>query len=213
MASFVKKTITCMCCGKKYEVEMLKGYSVDDYGEVDLDTNPHNPALFDRVVLCPLCGYATSEPYIVLSDEIKSLVYDEKYKEVLDNRFYDDCCKKLLLSGYLSVKKRNPKEAGYSYLMAYWYMRENNISGGTKAREKAIKNFERYLLKTTDFEVAMILVDLLRQDGKFYEAKETVLSLEDYIIDDSELKKIVDFEKKLIAKKDSSIHKIREVSL
>ena len=47
MASYVKKTITCMCCGKKYEANLLKGYSVENNNVLDLDTNPHNPALFD----------------------------------------------------------------------------------------------------------------------------------------------------------------------
>lgn len=213
MASYVKKTITCMCCGKKYEVNLLKGYSVEDNDMLDLDTNPHNPALFDRVLLCPFCGYATATPYSALPDEIKVIVNDANYKEVLNNRLYDDNCRKLLLAGYLSVKRRDAKEAGYNYLLAYWYMRDSGISGSERAREKAIKNFERYLLKTMDCEVAMILVDLLRQSERFEEAKETVLSLESYIADNAELVRIAELEKKLILKKDSDIHKVGEVSV
>lgn len=110
MASYVEKTITCMCCGKKYDVKMVKGYSVDNNEDIDLDTNPHNPALFDRVLLCPFCGYATAEPYSILPDEIKTLVGDANYKEVLNNRLYDDNCRKLLLAGYLSVKKEMLKK-------------------------------------------------------------------------------------------------------
>jgi hypothetical protein len=213
MASYVKKTITCMCCGKKYEANLLKGYSVENNNVLDLDTNPHNPALFDRVLFCPFCGYATSAPYSALPDDIKALVNDANYKEVLNNRRYDDICRKLLLAGYLSVKIRNAKEAGYNYLLAYWYMRDNKIAGCERAREKAIKNFERYLLKTVDCEVAMILVDLLRQSERFEDAKETVLSLESYIADNTELARIAEFEKKLISKKDSDIHKVEEVSV
>lgn len=213
MASYVKKIITCMCCGKKYEVNLLKGYFVENNNVLDLDTNPHNPALFDRVLLCPFCGYATSSPYSALPDEVKELVNDANYKKVLNNRQYDDNCRKLLLAGYLSVKRRDAKEAGYNYLLAYWYMRDNGIAGYERAREKAIKNFERYLLKTMDCEVAMILVDLLRQNESFEDAKETVLSLESYIADNAKLARIAEFEKQLILKQDSDVHKVEEVSV
>lgn len=98
-------------------------------------------------------------------------------------------------------------------MLAYWYMRENGITECEKAREKAIKNFERYLLKTMDCEVAMIFIDLLRQGERFDEAKETLLSLETYLVGNVELEKIAELEKILIAKNDSNIHKIGEVYL
>ncbi len=213
MASYVKKNITCMCCGKKYEANMLKGYSVDDDANTDLDTNPHSPALYDRVLLCPYCGYATAEPYTAISDELKALICEDNYKAVLNNKAYDDVCRKLLLAGYLSVKRRNAKEAGYNYLLAYWYMKEKGILEFEKAREKAIKNFERYLGKNMDLEVAMILVDLLRQNSNFDEAKETVTSLKTFIDGNVDLEKIAVFEEKLIANNDSNIHRIGEVSV
>ncbi len=213
MSSFVKKKIKCMCCGKIYKADMLKGYSVFGNDEVDLDTNPHNPALYNRVLLCPHCGYATAEPYTMISREVKLLIKEDNYKEILKSKQYDDVCKKLLLAGFLAVKIKNVKEAAYNYLLSYWYMKEHDISGYEKARRKSIKNFERYLIKNPDFEMAMILIDLLRQEGLFDEATETLLSLDGYITDNDILKKISKYEKELISRRDSESHKLEEVTV
>lgn len=202
-----------MCCKKSYETKLLKGYLTNRSESIDLDTNPHNPALYDRVLICPYCGYATSEPYSYVNDKIKNLTKEPNYQEVLHDKQYDIICKKLLLAAYLAVKKGDSKEAGYDYLLAYWYMNDNHICKVEKAREKAIKNFERYLGKNSDIEVAMILVDLLRQSRKFDESRETLISLEKYIQGKAIYEKIAVCEKKLIEKNDSSIHSLAEVAL
>ena len=210
MSSYVKKTIKCPCCGKKYVVELLKGYST--CMDVDLDTNPHNSALYDRVVLCPACGFATSKPYTAITEDLKAAVKSTVYTEMLKNRQFDNTGKKLLLAGYLAVKDKNAKEAGYNYLLAYWYLKETNSSNADKACEKAIKNFERYLKYNYDEEIAMILIDCLRQMKRFDEAIETANSLEPYISNDK-MKAILLFEKKLISNNDSGIYRVSEVGL
>lgn len=212
MSSFVKKTITCVCCGEKYEISMMKGYSAVENSCIDLDTNPHSPALYERVILCPNCGYATAEPYTLIPDDIKVLVKDDNYQNILKSKQYDDTCRKLLLAGYLSVKNRNAKEAGYHYLLAFWYMKEHGFAEFEKAREKAIKNFERFLKETPDYEVAMILVDLLRQSERFDEAMETLISLKQYIANNNVLKNVSLYEEKLIKSKDSKSHRLEEVT-
>lgn len=211
MASYIKKKITCMCCSKKHEVNLLKGYLVEDV--VDLDTNPHNPALYDRVILCPNCGYATAEPYTAIDDTVRVLVEGDNYKEILSKHQYDDTSKKLLLAGYLSVKKRNAKEAGYNYLLAYWYLKEKHSNDAHKACEKAIKNFERYLISNEDLNIAMIVIDCLRQMQRFDDALETANSLESYIHDNPKIKSILVYEKKLIINKDADTHRMSEVAL
>lgn len=210
MSSYIKKTIKCPCCGKKYVVELLKGYSA--YMDMDLDTNPHNPALYDRIVLCPACGFATSKPYTAITEDLKTAVKSTAYTEMLKNRQFDNTVKKLLLAGYLAVKDKDAKEAGYNYLLAYWYLKETNSSNADKACEKAIKNFERYLKYNYDEEIAMILIDCYRQMRRFEEAMETVDSLEPYIQNEN-LKGILLLEKKLISNKDSGIHRVSEVEL
>lgn len=210
MSSYVKKTIKCPCCGKNYVAELLKGYS--SYADVDLDTNPHNPALYDRVLLCPACGFATSKPYTAITEDLKASVKSTVYTDMLKNRQFDNTGKKLLLAGYLAVKDKDAKEAGYNYLLAYWYLKETNTANADKACEKAIRNFERYLMCNFDEEIAMILIDCLRQMKRFDEAIETANSLEPYI-SDNELIAILLFEKKLISDNDCGTHRVSEVGL
>lgn len=210
MSSYIKKTIKCLCCGKNYVVELLKGYS--SYADVDLDTNPHNPALYDRVVLCPACGFATSKPYTVITEDLKASVKSTVYTDMLKNRQFDNIGKKLLLAGYLAVKEKDAKEAGYNYLLAYWYLKETNSANADKACKKAIENFERYLECSYDEEIAMILIDCLRQMKCFDEAMETANSLEPYISNDK-LMALLLFEKKLISNNDSETHRVSEVGL
>lgn len=129
---------------------------------------------------------------------------------ILKSKQYDDTCRKLLLAGYLSLKNGNAKEAGYHYLLAFWYMKDHGFAEVEKTREKAIKNFERYLKETPDYEVAMILVDLLRQSERFDEAMETLISLKQYIANNKVLKNVSLYEEKLIKSKDSESHRLEE---
>jgi uncharacterized protein (DUF2225 family) len=210
MSSYVKKTIVCPCCGNNHTFSMLKGYS--PCSDVDLDTNPHNPALYDRVIMCPNCGYSTSKPYSSISDGIKSVVKSSVYTDMLNNKMFDNISKKLILAGYLAVKERDAKEAGYDYLLAYWYLKETNSSEANRACEKAIKNFERYLNKSQDEEIALIIIDCYRQMKRFNDAMETIESLEQFV-GDSKVKQILLFEKSLVESGDYESHRLSEVGL
>lgn len=112
----------------------------------------------------------------------------------------------------MAVKDKDAKEAGYNYLLAYWYLKETNTANADKACEKAIRNFERYLMCNFDEEIAMILIDCLRQMKRFDEAIETANSLEPYI-SDNKLIAILLFEKKLISDNDCGTHRVSEVGL
>lgn len=209
MSAYVDKTITCMCCGEKQHVRLLKGYSV--LTAMDLDTNPHTPALYDRVFMCSNCGYATSEPYTSIDDDVRRLVKSENYLTLFKDHQYDVVSKKLVLAGYLAANKKNYREAGYDYLMAYWSLKENMHPKANNACEKAIKYFELYLSDNADLEVALILIDCMRQQSHFTDALETAISLDSYLEDSSHLKNILAYEKQLITNSDSSSHKIDEV--
>lgn len=210
MSSYVNKTIVCPCCGNEHTYSMLKGYST--CSDIDLDTNPHNPALYDRVIMCPNCGYATSKPYASISDDIKSVVKSSVYVDMLNNKMFDSISKKLLLAGYIAVKERDAKEAGYDYLLAYWYLKESNSPEAYKACEKAIKNFERHLNKNQDEEIAMIIIDCYRQMKRFDDALETIQSLATFI-KNGQLKQILLYEKKLVENGDYESHQLSEVGL
>lgn len=210
MPSYVKKTVACNCCGRNFQTRLLKGFFSEQ--PLGLDCNPHHPAAYDRVTSCPHCGYSSSNMNADVSDEIRQVVNSSKYKDVRNNLFFDDTTKKLLLAGYISAKKADYLEAAYSYLMAMWHFCELNSDMAVNAREKAITYFSRYLNKNRDDEMAIVLIDLLRQASKFTEAEETAISLEKFISNNEALMPILLYERKLIKQKDSETHSVKEVA-
>lgn len=209
MPSYAKRTIVCNCCGKKFEAKLLKSFFSEH--PLDLDLNPHHPAAYDRVTMCPQCGYSSSNMNVAVSKDIKRIVNSEKYKDVLANPFFDEATKKLLLAGHISAKKSDYLDAAYCYLMAMWHFSELNSDKVTNARGKAIAYFSKYLSRSRDDELALVLVDLLRQSSRFEEAAETAISLKEYLLSDSFEMRVLRFENSLIEKKDSSSHSVREV--
>ena len=209
MPSYVNKTIVCNCCGKRFQAKLLKGFFNEH--PLGLDGNPHHPAAYDRVTACPHCGYSSSNMNAAVSAEIRSIVNSSKYKDVLGNPFFDDTTKKLLLAGHIAAKKADYLEAAYCYLMAMWHFSEIDSDKVGNAREKAITYFSRYLSQTRDDEMALVLIDLLRQASRFEEAAETASSLEEYVSTDAGVMRMLMFEKSLIEKKDTSTHSVKEV--
>ena len=55
MDSYIKRKVTCPCCNNVFEANILKGFYSN--GNMGLDHNPHSPAIFDTIILCPHCGY------------------------------------------------------------------------------------------------------------------------------------------------------------
>lgn len=215
MSRYIEKEIKCICCEKSYKTRILVSFYHN--GTPDLDTNLHNPLIYNRIVFCPYCGYAFSkfytEPSPKIRDQIRELVKNSNYQEWV-KKDYDSVAKKLILSAYLEAQMKNNKAAGYNYLLAYWRLKEIKSKDVKEVCKKAIDNISQYLLRNKDIGMAMILVDLLRQNGSFAESKETLSSLEEYIDKDNKLlMAIAKFERKLIEQKDQKEHKISEVEI
>lgn len=179
----------------------------------DLDTNPNCPAVYDRVIICPECGYATSTPGRPIEDRVRTLVASDDYQAILNKEEYDDIYKKQILAAYLSAKLGDFREAGYNYLVAYWYLKDQKSDDAPKVCQKAIENFEKYLETHVDFEGVLKMSDLLRQMGRFDEAMENLCALETFVASDKTLMAFVAFEKILVSEKDSSSHKMGEVKV
>ncbi len=207
MASYMDKKIVCKCCGEGYMARMVRGLSQTIVP--DLDMNPHDPAVFDRIVMCPHCGYATGNVMEEAGGQIISTVRSEEYRSMFLNPNTDGTEKKLRLAGWLSKKQGLDYDAGYQYLMAYWYMKDRG-EDAEKYLSEVINSFSKYLEKHADIETAIILTDCLRQASRFKEAGETAHSLMPYIKKELH-RQIVSFELGLIAQKNSSSHCQNEV--
>lgn len=206
MSSYVLKKIRCKCCGNEFEGKLLKGFYNSDLG--DLDGFPHNPAVFDRVVVCPACGYATDRIQAEVDDFIANVVHSDKYQKIFSSE-QPDVIKKELLNAMLKKEKGLYREAAFSYLRIYWNQRGTR-QYDEKALTEAVQCFSKYLEKNMDIDAAIVLIDCQRQHADFAEAGETASSLLPYV-EGTEYEKLVEFELQLISEQDMSPHSKSEV--
>ncbi len=211
MTSYAHQKVVCKCCNKEYNARILRSFSRFWY--MNLDLNPLNSAVYDEVVACPHCGYATSRLYDEVDEKIRQAVNSENYKKIWGNSEYDRRVKKLIAAAYLEEVSGKWKAAAYQYLKATWYFQGLKRPEEAVVREKVIQCLKTYLNETPDLEYAMVLIDSLRQAGDFKEAKETAESLEAYLepAENDLLCKILRYEKKLIEAEETLPHSMSEV--
>lgn len=218
MARFMKKQITCRCCGHTYEADVLMGLTTDRR-VMDLDTNPHDPAVYRQVVQCPACGYAGGYAAAGydrdVEERIKALVRGEEYRAMAGSPSEDRTAAALRCAEYLAEKTGNYQDASYYALLLLWWWKQygSDEAGLKKVRDRAIRHFEEYLMDHFDLNGAMILIDLLRQAKRWDVALQDLSSLEPYIKDNQPLQRVAAFEKRLIHEEDHADHKLSEVDV
>lgn len=211
MSRYAWKKVKCKCCGKQYDARFLQGYYVAS--PMGLDTNPHAPEIYDSVILCPHCGYATDDVMQDVNSEMRSLVESSEYQKLFTGKDLDETLKKMLLGAQTEETKKNFRKAAYRYLEAFWRAKEIEDEQSSKIAGQAIKNFSIYLRQAKDLEAAMILIDILRQTRRFEEATETAKSLAKFIPKEEKfLYSILSYEEKLINAQDSDAHNVNEVA-
>lgn len=206
MANYFKKALRCGCCGASFEANVLAGlYQGTTTG---LDTNPHQPAIYDLYIACPGCGY--SGVNISKADQkTVDYVLSDDYKSLIRATQEDDILRRIKGAAAIAAHQKDFKAAGYANLVLSWYLRDKELPPA-EALTQCIDCYCRYLSVTRDYDVAIILIDCMRQIAHFDEADETARSLLEYV-KDARLLAIIKYERALIAKKDTSPHLISEV--
>jgi hypothetical protein len=177
-----------------------------------LDTNPHNPATYERIVMCPSCGYCAERIEEPVSDVVRAAVASAKYKDFLSSAEMTETSKKLSLSAYLAARAGDNRAAGLYYLMSAWSFEDDALDDMARsARSKSVKYMELYLNEQADISLATILVDALRRLDRFDEAEETRATLEGYVRQDAPAYRVLEYEKTLIQRRDAGAHTIDEV--
>lgn len=209
MASYITKKITCPCCGQEFEGRVLKGFFQNNV--MGLDRNPHTPAIYDSIIMCPHCKYASTNMNKPVDNSIKRFIYTAPYLELINRLRHDSVLLKIVLSAKIFEELLNFKAAANTYLLGYWHSIESNARN-VEYLSKAIQYYSLHLESNADIDTAIALIDCLRQAGNFDEAKETAESLILYV-DDLQLKKIVSYELQLIQKRDDMPRLVSEVQL
>lgn len=215
MASYMNRTVICQCCGGQYEAKILRGLYLSS--PTGLDTKPYHPAVYDKVVICPHCGYATERLGREVSEKERQFMETDRFRMFRYDFSMDETLKKLHLAAVLAEEGGRWKDAGLGFLKAYWYIQENDLSEDWLCimRREAIGNLDKHLQQTLDPACALIYIDLCRQDGDFEKAIEAIRFLESQGLLETYFEKdligIVELEKQLVEAKDRGEHKTDEV--
>lgn len=209
MTSYMRKTVVCKHCGKEYLANMLR--STHQFRSPDLDLNPHNPAIYDEVIMCPHCKYVTTRIDEEVSKEKAQAVDTVEYKNIWEKLSFPNTIKKLLAAAYLEQVSGDWKKAGHYYLRASWYLKERKVPEEKAMREIAVQCFKVYLEEHQDEECAVLYIDCLRHLSRFKEAMEMTEFLLPYLFEKEFLRKIVLYEQKLIRANDVEAHSLSEV--
>lgn len=207
MSSYTNKAIVCTCCGFQYKAKLLKGFYLST--AADLDTCVHHPAVYDQVIECPHCGYATDQISAAIDKDVINFVRSPEYQEIVHSNAFSDVFRKNYLCALIYEQKHNYKKAAQHYLYGYWISRDE-ANAYTNLLHKVVAHLKRHLETNMDIPAAMMMIDCMRQMSDYNEAEETALSLRDYIHNEYE-KKLVDFELVLIHLKDNKPHSQSEV--
>lgn len=202
MSSYTNKTIQCMCCGFTYKAKILKGFFNSTVA--DLDTYTHSPAVYERVIECPSCGYSTEKLGAEVSHEVIEFIHSEEYQRIVRDESLSDVYRKNYLSGLIYEFKHEYKSAAHFFLYAYWITREASMACD-ELLNKVIDNLKRYLESNMDISAAILMIDCMRQLSSFEEAEETAQSLEHFLRNEYD-KKLIGYELVLIRSRDNKPH-------
>ena len=205
MARYLKKEGVCSCCGKAFDYHKLMGYS--EVG-ADLDGNPHNPAVYNTVVMCPHCAFVSKNVGAPIEPELLTFIRSDAYRKLAASE-PDDTARKLKLAAAIAAFQDDLLLAGRTYLMLSWYCRDIGVDP-LPALKKAVNSFSNGLQHCFDLRAALILCDCLRQCGEFEELDDTLAFLQPYLIHPHH-RNIAQFEAELSSRRDREPHAESEV--
>lgn len=208
MASYVNQKVKCGCCGATFQTNILKGLYVGRHRS--LDGNPNHPAIYGRVVQCPNCGYSSDCISNTITEAEKQYVASKEYRNAKMSNESDATATKLMCAALFAASCGDDRKAGRFYRMLSWYY-SDDIELARAARANAIDHDCRWLQNTQNVEMALVLIDCMRRNDLFDDARETAESLRPYLTEEE--KRILEFEERRILAEDDSDHLLSEVAL
>lgn len=198
----------CSVCG--FVSEQAAAPAVEPRSAPDLDTRPGEPlrsTLSTWMQLCPQCGYAAPDLNYAaegVADWVRSAEY-----QAMDGPFERH--------SWLLEKLGHGADAGWIALQAAWSHDDAGRSeAARRCRRRAILLFQASKAAGQDFldspaEELALAVDLLRRQGSFEAAAETVR----VALQDEELPEMIDhilrFQTALIQSRDTERHTLEEI--
>ena len=206
---------TCAVCGAKNSYNVIG--STNSMGSSDLDLRP--PEMMRSTIgfwveKCPACGYCASDVSQLLKNA-KETVTDPAYMVQLVNPDFPELANKFLSRMMIEDKAGERRAAVYSAICAGWASDDAKaLSAAIAARKLGIQRIlemnatnEQYAQQNGGDE--LLIVDMYRRNEEFAQAEQFIkkglkLETEDII------KTILNFQRGLIEKKDTSVYTISE---
>lgn len=188
-------------------------------GYPDLDSRPA-PTVRDnlphQIQNCPNCGYVAPEiaEEIENKGEIRDLISTNTYKGILENPNKPILANLFICASIINRKNNNLEELFWHLLKAAWVCDDaGDDVNAASLRKSAITitlemNKAKINFNEPETEIA-IITDLYRRTAEFEKAKQTI---EENInsIQDERINQILNYQLKLIEKKDVACHSIEE---
>lgn len=204
-------TVKCACCGNKSAQRVIKDCAAKGY--MDLDSRPpeeRRSALEYEVQECPECHYCSEDISLPIKNCNAGEIRSDTYKSIISDGGDDSVTKRLLLSGYLYQSAGNQRAAGLQMLRMAWHFDDlGDRSSANDAREMAIALYKEANEGDFDEDTALIIVDMERRIGKFWDATTEINSAYQKAKDPL-VSSLLNYEKKLVVMRDSSAHTINE---
>lgn len=217
MAKIVSKKITCACCGNKVSIDRLLSFSCDSIG---LSGNKHTPMQY-MLEECPECHYTSFDIEDKSVRVTKGMLNAFRVKpgsEKIDDATFTS----LLKAADIYEKNKDYRSYEHSLRLASFYAEERQEIGLSRdllrqSNEALQIYFEnKNELNTADIMLAIKLIDGNRRLGMAATAgnmcREILTLIEDASgAEISEIRLLIEYEKKLIANRDIAEHLMSEV--
>lgn len=212
------REVYCAVCGYKNTVMELRSTNTMEPPDLDMRPGEMLRSTMDLwVQRCPRCGYCASE--IDKGDNsVSSVVESNPYREQLGNPDFTELANSFLCCAMLYEKAEEYGRAGIMAQNAAWSCDDQGLTNSAEeCRLKAVRFLEEAWKRNQEFGTnkgneCVIVVDLLRRTGRFPQAQEMceqgLAKIRYY-----ESAALLEYEKALIEKSDSSCHSSGEVDI
>lgn len=205
----MKENVQCGCCGKEIAIVFPQSTYIGNYG---LDLRPEYEYQLREVYECPFCHYCSTQIHIKISENIKRIVFSEKYQEIMERKI-DQKDRRIKAAAKLADTIHEKIEL---YLTSCWYLEfQNRMPEADAMRRKAVSFMEKEIEGCPSIELIITYLDSLRQLGEFQKCREVIYEIDSLVeqeIDSNEnIYKIFQLEKKLCREKEKRNYFISEV--
>lgn len=211
MTTFFQRQITCANCKKSSGHQILG--STNAFGSSDLDLRPpemQRSTMGSWLQECPHCRYIAPDLGEAAGD--LDVVTTPEYRAVLDDERFPELARRFL--AYALLLKADPVSAGYARLRAAWVCddagraeRAAECRGAAADGMAAGRPFPDTERGVT---AGAVLVDVLRRGGRFEESAAECDSLLEYESAKDVLQKVLEYQARLIAARDTAAHTIAD---